>query len=57
MPKEHLKFRNVAVLRDDHDKLRKLAEHDQRSMARELTVLIRNAYYETFESGDIESKV
>ena len=48
MPKEQRKFRNVAVLRDDHERLRRLAEHDQRSMARELTVLIRNAYIETF---------
>jgi len=48
MAKEKLKFRNVAVLWDDHERLRRLAKDDQRSMARELTVLIRNAYIEAF---------
>jgi hypothetical protein len=57
MPKEQLKFRNVAVLHDDHERLRRLASHDQRSMARELTVLIRNAYLETFDTEDVESTV
>jgi|13_taG_2_1085334.scaffolds.fasta_scaffold22355_4 uncharacterized protein YaeQ len=57
MPKEQLKFRNVAVLHDDHERLRRLASHDQRSMARELTVLIRNAYIETFDTEDVESTV
>ena len=53
MAGKELKFRNVAVLVDDHERLRRLAAHDQRSMARELTVLIRNAYIETF-GDDIE---
>jgi uncharacterized protein YaeQ len=53
MPKDQLKFRNVAVLSEDHERLRQLAGHDQRSMARELTVLIRNAYVETF-GEDVE---
>ena len=54
MAKEELKFRNVAVLRDDHERLRRLADHNQRSMARELTVLIRNAYIETFGEDVVE---
>lgn len=40
------KFRNVGLLIDDHDRLRLLAEREQRSMARQLSVLIRKAYEE-----------
>ena len=40
------KFRNVGLLLDDHDRLRYLAEKEQRSMARQLSVLIRKAYEE-----------
>lgn len=46
MTKEAPKFRNVAVLAEDHDRLRKLAEIDQRTMARQLSVLIRKAEQE-----------
>lgn len=46
MPKQEPKFRNVGLLLDDHDRLRILAERDQRSMARQLSVLIRKAYEE-----------
>jgi hypothetical protein len=42
--KEEPKFKNVAVLLDDHSMLNKLAHLDQRSMARQLSVLIRKAY-------------
>jgi len=42
--KEEPKFKNVAVLLDDHAMLHKLAQLDQRSMARQLSVLIRKAY-------------
>jgi hypothetical protein len=41
MPKEDPKFRNVGLLLEDHDKLRQLADREQRSMARQLSVLIR----------------
>jgi|TARA_R110002012_G_scaffold148419_2_gene307228 hypothetical protein len=41
--KEEPKFRNVAVLLDDHELLRELAETEQRSMARQMSVLIRRA--------------
>lgn len=43
MPKEDQKFRNVGLLVEDHDKLRMLADLEQRSMARQLSVLIRRA--------------
>ena len=42
--KEAPKFKNVAVLLDDHAMLHELATEDQRSMARQLSVLIRKAY-------------
>ena len=42
--KEALKFKNVAVLLDDHAMLHELATEEQRSMARQLSVLIRKAY-------------
>lgn len=44
--KEAPKFRNVAVLLEDHAKLHTLADEEQRSMARQLSVLIRKAYDE-----------
>ena len=37
------KFKNVGLLKEDHDLLRELAEREQRSMARQLSVLIRKA--------------
>lgn len=43
MPKEDPKFRNVGLLLEDHEKLRLLADREQRSMARQLSVLIRRA--------------
>mgnify|MGYP003625527859 CR=1 FL=1 len=42
--KQPPKFRNVAVLLEDHARLHTLAEEEQRSMARQLSVLIRKAY-------------
>jgi len=41
--KEKAQFQNVGLLKEDHDLLRKLAEHEQRSMARQLSVMIRKA--------------
>jgi hypothetical protein len=46
---EEPKFRNVGLLIEDHDKLRTLAETEQRSMARQLSVLIRKAFENTEE--------
>jgi len=47
MPKKNtatdLKFRNVGLLLEDHEMLRQLADREQRSMARQLSVLIRKA--------------
>lgn len=39
-------FKNVAVLLDDHAMLSQLAKQEQRSMARQLSVLIRKAFDE-----------
>ena len=36
-------FHNVALFKDDHDLLRQLAEREQRSRARQLSVIIRKA--------------
>lgn len=41
-PKKHT-FHNVALFKEDHDLLRMLAEREQRSMARQLSVIIRRA--------------
>jgi len=38
------KFCNVALLPEDHDRLRELAEQEQRSMTRQLSVIIRKEY-------------
>ena len=46
MTKEDPKFRNVGLLLEDHDKLRLLADREQRSMARQLSALIRRALEE-----------
>ena len=40
-------FQNVGLLKNDHDSLRELANKEQRSMARQLSVLIRRAVAET----------
>lgn len=39
-------FKNVAVLLEDHAMLSQLAKAEQRSMARQLSVLIRKAFDE-----------
>ena len=40
------KFNNVGLIKEDHDLLRMLAESEQRSMARQLSVIIRKAVAE-----------
>lgn len=44
--KDKQQFQNVGLIKEDHDLLRKLAEAEQRSMARQLSVLIRKAVAE-----------
>tara|TARA_B100000780_G_scaffold118625_1_gene83245 strand:+ start:1310 stop:1480 length:171 start_codon:yes stop_codon:yes gene_type:complete len=39
-------FQNVGLLKEDHDLLRKLATTEQRSMARQLSVIIRKSIAE-----------
>ena len=40
---EKVHFQNVGLIKEDHDLLRKVAASEQRSMARQLSVLIRKA--------------
>ena len=44
--KDKQPFQNVGLIKEDHDLLRKLADAEQRSMARQLSVLIRKAIAE-----------
>ena len=44
--KDKVQFQNVGLLKEDHDMLRTLAEREQRSMARQLSVIIRKAVAE-----------
>lgn len=41
---ETRKFCNVALLPEDHKKLRQLADDEQRTMTRQLSVIIRKEY-------------
>jgi len=45
--KKEPQFRNVGLLIEDHAKLRELADNEQRTMARQLSVLIRKAFEDT----------
>lgn len=45
------KFQNVGLIKEDHDLLREIASKEQRSMARQLSVLIRQAH--EFHSRDV----
>lgn len=52
MPRKDVqRFRNVAVPMDVYELLRELADHDNRSMARELAVLIRTAHHQIVDGG------
>ena len=45
LPKKvELPFRNVALLPEDHDKLKSIASIEQRTMTRQLSVIIRKEY-------------
>tara|TARA_R100000742_G_C4274686_1_gene94787 strand:+ start:1734 stop:1916 length:183 start_codon:yes stop_codon:yes gene_type:complete len=37
-------FKNVALLPEDHAMLKKIADADQRTMTRQLSVIIRNEF-------------
>ncbi len=41
--KDKQKFKNIGLLKEDHELLAQLASSEQRSMARQLSVLIRDA--------------
>lgn len=47
---EHI-FKNVAVPAEDHGLLSQIAAHEDRSMARQLAVMIRQKHRELFGSG------
>jgi phosphoenolpyruvate synthase/pyruvate phosphate dikinase len=42
--KEERKFCNVALLPEDHDKLKRLADDEQRTMTRQMSVILRKHY-------------
>jgi hypothetical protein len=50
--KEERKFCNVALLPEDHDKLKRLADDEQRTMTRQLSVILRK-HYEKLHGPDI----
>ena len=50
---DKVQFQNVGLLKEDHDLLRELAKLEQRSMARQLSVLIREfALSRSYSSGE-----
>ena len=51
--KPERKFCNVALLPEDHDLLRELADEDQRTMTRQLSVIIRKEYENTLKSAKV----
>jgi len=51
---EKQKFQNVGLIKEDHDLLRLIAEKEQRSMARQLSVLIRKEVAERSLQKEIQ---
>ena len=41
---EKVRFKNVALIADSHDKLREMAELNERTMTRELKIIINKEY-------------
>ena len=41
---EKFRFKNVALIDDSHDKLREMAELNERTMTRELKIIINKEY-------------
>ena len=55
MPRKHeLRFCNVPLLPEDHAKLKQLAEIDQRSMTRQLSVIIRKDFTKLGETENVQ---
>ena len=52
--KNELRFCNVALLPEDHAKLKQLAEIDQRSMTRQLSVIIRKDFTKLGEAENAQ---
>ena len=50
---ETRKFCNVALLPEDHDMLREMADEAQRTMTRQLSVIIRKEYAKAAESATV----
>ena len=48
MPKREHPFKNVAIPEHEHDLLREIAEAAERSMARQLAVMIREQHQRMF---------
>lgn len=51
--KEERKFCNVALLPEDHEALRKMADLDQRTMTRQLSVIVRKEFARLQESAKV----
>ena len=51
--KDERKFCNVALLPEDHEMLRNLADEDQRSMTRQLSVIIKKEWSRLFEAAKV----
>ena len=43
---EKVQFQNVGLIKEDHDLLKKIAQKEQRSMSRQLSVTIRKMFDE-----------
>ena len=50
--KKELPFRNVALLPEDHDKLKAIAVTEQRTMTRQLSVIIRREYEKYYDPAE-----
>jgi len=54
MPKKpERQYCNVALLPEDHQKLKELAEFDQRTMTRQLAVIIRREFDKFIEADTV----
>lgn len=49
------RFRNVALLPEDHDLLRSIASEEQRSMTRQLSVMIKREYANRWDGAKLEA--
>lgn len=50
--KKEQPFRNVALLPEDHDMLKAIAVTDQRTMTRQLSVIIRREYEKYYDPAE-----